>query len=619
MCFSFFLISCTEYTKDHPVTLFTLDTHPNVIDFGNPLLKVEPREDKFKDGNISKKYSGRILVRTNELDTSYHTVVPTTMNNTVAQQSDGRIAITVHLPVQYVDSTVYFRVVDPDPDDDSPYEQDDSLGDNMDSFISNPAGVLSANSAVAVLATIDGKTCAAAEVVLDITKDFAGDNYQVEACFKPDFSENVGRSYIYTAWYRRYLEEDMMYKAGATVLVDIIDDPDNIPWDTIVVSEVDNFSPDRMITIFNNKGDTVHTTIRQVIGDNMITVDTDIKQEFERYSGINLYLWDYKLSKPPRRLIEDGFGKVADGREGGCFTEFVDAPLENEYEGIPKWEDFPDNYHVFGEYLNYWSSNSKDKNPSFKNIICMASVHTFDDDPNSSGGSAGAYHAGGVAYKYFSGIQFEEAYVHELGHINTPDPDLWYYDLYSGVRDYTGAYYCVMNYNNITDENVDFSEQALLTMRDDVDTLSDTLIPQPPAPEYPEYEDIELSILHAEIRFKEFVRGEREYVLHVESKLVNIDEDSIITTDFGRGQNYLRILAPDGETHRTNLDIRLLNPTKIYRGETKVWVDSILLYGEKVYRNNGVYKFYWVFHGKVLEQPIEIEKVDDRNFNFIKF
>lgn len=186
----FFLLSCYNSNptpSGSGFTIIKLDTNPNIVIFGDEIIRVEPREDKFRDYSLTNhKYDGRILIMTNENDSDYHTVINSTKDNAIAQRKDGKVTITVHLPVYKANSTVYFRVVDPDRDDDSPYEEDDSTGDNLDRFfIANPSGVLSANSSVAVLATINNKTCAAAEVVLDITKDYAGDNYQVEASLVP--------------------------------------------------------------------------------------------------------------------------------------------------------------------------------------------------------------------------------------------------------------------------------------------------------------------------------------------------------------------------------------------------------------------------------------------------
>ena len=140
--------------------------------------------------------------------------------------------------------------------------------------------------------------------------------------------------------------------------------------------------------------------------------------------------------------------------------------------------------------------------------------------------------------------------------------------------------------------------------------------PYPEEP--PDYKGINMSIIDANI-----VDGKifSKKVLYVKCELVNISEDTIFTTDLGISHNYFTIVTPNGSIYREKSPLYVREPTKIYEGETKIWEDSLILYNEDefwLYRETGIYKFYWVFHNKVLNQPIELEKLEDRSFKIIK-
>jgi len=129
------------------------------------------------------------------------------------QIEDGKIKIQVTAKKDLqlaVGENVYFRLVNPDPADSSPYLSGTQPGDNV--------GQLSTLSTS--MATSDGNGIA--ETTLILPSDARpGDNYQVEAAFQ-DLNSNPPykvTSGIVTAWRRVYVEQDNMVMKGGLLTV----------------------------------------------------------------------------------------------------------------------------------------------------------------------------------------------------------------------------------------------------------------------------------------------------------------------------------------------------------------------------------------------------------------
>jgi len=228
--------------------------------------ELHPQNSDFAAGK-----EGRILISTKH-DDQYWTVVPTTKADKPAQTVDRKVTISAYV----VDSknnpaagvTVYFRVVDPDPDDPSPYEPDTNPGDNRDGAIQ--AGTLSAGSDVTVLKTIAGIEHAVAEVELTITDRYAGDNYTVEASLYSNFpADKTLKTALLTAWKRLYVEYDKMMRSPNTerCVRRHIDDDIVATGNVVYIPDGagPNFPPDTWVHVFDcGSAATQSGEIRQV-------------------------------------------------------------------------------------------------------------------------------------------------------------------------------------------------------------------------------------------------------------------------------------------------------------------------------------------------------------------
>jgi hypothetical protein len=120
------------------------------------------------------------------------------------------------------DRKIYFKLLDPpDTADYAVAAGDAKVGDNADT--ANPPALLTVDGATRkgpgeVLETTwdDGR---GVRIILEGTDHVAGDNYQIEASFAPDFhceSDNsCAKSAVITAWKRVYLEQHSMFRKGS--------------------------------------------------------------------------------------------------------------------------------------------------------------------------------------------------------------------------------------------------------------------------------------------------------------------------------------------------------------------------------------------------------------------
>ncbi|MBI5778977.1 MAG: hypothetical protein HZA49_05930, partial [Planctomycetes bacterium] len=318
---------------------------------------VHPVENDFTAGK-----EGRILISAKQ-DKKYHTAIKSTKDNKVAQRTDGQVTITAHiLPNNLKDRIIYFRVIDPDPDDKSQYEKDDKGGDNAD--VTNKKVRLSQNRNEATLCNINNKQVLAAETTLYITKQCSGDNYRIEASFTDNFSQIAGKSMVFTAWKRVYLEYDKMYTKGATLTQPFSPDEDEDD-DNISIDNTDDFSIGDMVILF----DTYGTSVPRIITDKssfLITV-ADLDESFSKYGGVKLAN-DNTTYEVYFDYLEQTYGSNTDGSDGGTFVEFVQS-----FDGsgnIPKYTEFPPG-NERDNFCSHWFKNQL----AFSNVFQIVAAN----------------------------------------------------------------------------------------------------------------------------------------------------------------------------------------------------------------------------------------------------
>lgn len=157
--------------------------------------------------------------------------------------------------------TVYFRVTD--PPDQARYvpAADRVAGDNRDG-----PGTLSRSSAPS-----DG--AGRASVMLTVTDHVGGDNYQVEASMKPDFTCGTGgcpKSATYTAWKRVYVEVNKMFRRGSFVRLPVaigatqipVTDVRSFPRPPFQVRLIHAASPDAQVAEFYSEDVQITRVVR---------------------------------------------------------------------------------------------------------------------------------------------------------------------------------------------------------------------------------------------------------------------------------------------------------------------------------------------------------------------
>ena len=276
------------------VSILQVELHPNALD--------------FQTGKV-----GRVMISAMQ-DHTYYTTNITTITNSVAQTNDHKVSITAYLTPATLAAgqSVYFRVLDPDLVDKSSYATNNTPGDNRDPTIR--AGQLSASSAVAQLCTINGKQVAAAEVELNFTDRYSGDNYLVQCSLWSNFSMICDTSVVMVAWKRIYIEEDNMYKNGATIISDFATD-ENTNDDVIIVDNTSDLSTNDNVVIFSTTLAVQRTVIAKTATS--ITV-SDMDIAFPVYSGVRVY-GSNDVYEAPGDYIGMTYGSQTLGQDGGSF------------------------------------------------------------------------------------------------------------------------------------------------------------------------------------------------------------------------------------------------------------------------------------------------------------
>ena len=401
--------------------------------------------------------AGRVMISTKH-DDLYYTLFRTTKADRPAQTEDGKVTITAHLQpaAECAGKTVYFRSID--PDDASPYEAPTLSDDNRDPAVKK--GILSAGSAVAEARTIDGTEVAAAEVVLTMTSQYAGDNYQVEASFDPKFKHICGKTSVLTAWKRIYIEQDNMYQKGATLLVDQSADADAID-DFLIVDSTADFKANDIVAIFSPT-DTLVTVVQSVTASGLVRVP-DLPRGFPKYSGIRLTT-DITTVEVGTDFLTRAYGEDTRGTDGGTFVEFVTGVAGSG--SIPKFSSFRNDIESFA-FCQFWFDNSANKDNLFQLVAAHkhndGSLGTTDEPRNISFITTGNYEYGVLN---FNAIPF--GVTHELGHQFSVANG--HVDQLVNARNHNDTDECLMSYNtDYTDAVAEFDTDCLYDVRDAAD------------------------------------------------------------------------------------------------------------------------------------------------------
>lgn len=130
--------------------------------------------------------------------------------------------------------------------------------------------------------------------------------------------------------------------------------------------------------------------------------------------------------------------------------------------------------------------------------------------------------------------------------------------------------------------------------------------------------DITMKIMKVEMS-----EEQDETFISIKCKLINNTNDSIYTLPLGFSHNYFRIITPDSLCHWFPLAVKILNLKPMIPGETKIWESGVCL--PKNVNNDyfkskpGHYKIYWMFHGKLNDKPIRLEKFKDGTYKLLNY
>jgi len=389
-----------------------------------------------------------------------------------AQQTTDRkirIKATVQLPI--VGQKVYFRSFD--PDDKSPYEADSLRDDNRHATFRRgnlevPAGVtevagsrqLDTNGNVIEVGVVS-TTGGVAEVDLQITDRYSGDNYLVAAhCGpKPALTNKMTANLV--AWKRDYLERDGMYTKGGTITTSFAPDTNTMP-DVLTLDSTADFTVGDMITIFSPT--TSIDTVVTAKTSSTITVP-DLSSGFARFSGVRLTA-DTTAYTVTTALFPAGYGSDAEGTDGGTFVEYMDAPTGSG--GIPKYTSFPADGDVTSlAFCLFWFANAS----SSANIFQLVAAYKHDD--GSFGTTNGSMNisfitTGNFSFGATNQAAIDETAVHEIAHqFGVANSHV---DMNVVAPNYLMTDDCVMSYHRVRDNSiVEFESDCFYDIRDQTD------------------------------------------------------------------------------------------------------------------------------------------------------
>ncbi len=421
-------------------------------------VKIHPADGDFVAGKV-----GRVMISTKH-DDAYYTNKKTTKADKVAQTKDRKVTITAHITpaAAAVGKTVYFRVVNPDPDDKSSYEAGNAGGDNR--ATSDKPGKLSAPSNVAELKTINGVQVAAAEVELTITDRYSGDNYQVECSLDSGFASICDKTSVMVAWKRIYLEKDNMLQKGATITSAFATDFDlGIFDDVLTVDNTADFSVGDNVTVFTAAGASENTTVTAKTATTL-TVG-DLGTALPVYSGVKLTTNNTTYTAG-LTLVEQAYGQNTDGSDGGAFVEFVDSPTGSGF--IPKYTSFPNDGDVVSfAFCEHWFNNSGSK----QNLLQLVAAFKHDDGSfgtANEGKNIQFITTGNFNFGANNAAAIAETTVHELAHHFAVANG--HVDRRVNAKNHENTDECVMSYNRDRDNSIaEFDLDCIYDIRDAVD------------------------------------------------------------------------------------------------------------------------------------------------------
>jgi hypothetical protein len=310
-----------------PLSVVTVTVHPNTADFLPGM-------------------GGRVMLFSNNAFDSaighpnYYTSKVTTLERTPAQTIDGYVTADAELSLPLAGNTVYFRLVN--PNDLSPYT---SAGDSATNSLTGSSAAVLPGSSQATLVNLNGSPISEAEVqvFLGLT---AGNKFQVEASFDPNFDVVAGLSAVLVPWKRVYIENDTSYTAGATIL-GVASGPAS---DTITVDSTATLHAGQAITVFSPTA-SEETTIATVTA-NTITVP-HLTTQFSQYDGVrptgNVGTYPTDLGQLAATYGMDTYGDIHT-----AYVEFLRTPTKSV---IPLYAKLP-SYNATFAFANHWFLNA---------------------------------------------------------------------------------------------------------------------------------------------------------------------------------------------------------------------------------------------------------------------
>ena len=391
-----------------------------------------------------------------------------TFPDTSVQSENRKAKITVAITPAIQGVPVYLRTYD--LDDASSYETNQEMDDNRHSGMEY--GSLAAESGYTVVAgsqetygactrTLGIETDAQGQVkaTLEITNRYAGDNYGVYASSgdKP-FAGNSGTGNL-VAWKRVYLEQDIMYRKGATITAAFSVDGDSLN-DVLYVDSTVDFTVGETVVLFTASGLSVETTVVETTV-NTLTVP-DLNVNLPQFSGVKLKndstTYDINLT-----LFTQAFGSNTIGDDGGSFVEL--HVLATGSGNTPNYGSFP-NDTVALDYANAWFYHSTSHDNVFQLLAANKCVSGW------YGATSSSLNISIVATGNFSfgnnTLAIAETAVHEIGH---------QFDVANGHVDQPvptpnidGTDSCVMSYSRVRDNGIaEFDADCIYDIRDAVD------------------------------------------------------------------------------------------------------------------------------------------------------
>lgn len=289
-------------------------------------LKLYPKNDDFGGGK-----EGRVLISS-----------PDGVFHSNYQTEESHIEIKASLPIDKLNSTVYFRVVD--IEDKSSYVQG-QIDDNVDSdygieeyddmiFTNQIVYKKIANNQEVIL----GVDRAIAKVKLRITDQNSGDNYKVIASLDINFNDQfyLDETADLIAWKRMNYQISNMFSQGGTLGVNF---PLNSDFSTLRLFRVDDteFGIGDEILVWDNLGNSETTTITNIVQQLEFTniSTTGLANTYAEFSGVrkNDGLIDFSIKD---NMITNAYGEDSKGIDGGVFIEWVEVQTANN--DIPKFD-----------------------------------------------------------------------------------------------------------------------------------------------------------------------------------------------------------------------------------------------------------------------------------------